>query len=111
LFGLFKLVSAIVELVGREDGVWPCGAGDCVEISLGAEGWATQWSQGAVEGGWGRTRLSRLVSGGAEEAGMKGCAPHCVFRPDVIQYKRFSNRGVVPLKGKRGGSWQSESRI
>ena len=33
MFGLFKLVSAIVELVGREDGVWPCGARDCAGIS------------------------------------------------------------------------------
>ena len=38
LFGLFKLVSAIVELVGWEDGVWPCGAGDCAGISYEAEG-------------------------------------------------------------------------
>ena len=55
LFGLFKLVSAIVELVGWEDGVWPCGAGSCARISFEAEGLATQWSLdgcgAAVEGG------------------------------------------------------------
>ncbi len=34
MFGLFKLVSAIVELVGWEDGVWLCGAGIAQDVRL-----------------------------------------------------------------------------
>ena len=109
MFGLFKLVSAIVELVGREDGIGLCGAGDCAGISLQAEGRATQWLRGtgrrwngdgivwfrshvSVAGGtlWGFTPLSRP----------KCVRPCCVCQPlrSAIDGNRLG-RSPQPARG------------
>ena len=52
MFGLFKLVSAIVELVGWEDGVWLRGAGIAQEYPLRPK--AEPRSDHGVRGGYRR---------------------------------------------------------